>query len=174
MHPAPGWTLPRGVGKGLRVVRRPFLEPRQVLQGRHRPPRALCRVRQSTNSSRHDASGDGRALMSWPPARTGRTVGAARTCALPRRRGAGGRRPDEGWGHLRRDPLPLTPALSSHPMKGEGAKRPVAFPRDLTPKWDELWPGAATEPPGALPHPGPLPAGEGWGGGESTRSTAVQ
>ena len=39
----------------------------------------------------------------------------------PRRRGEGGRRPDEGWGHQRRRPQPLTPALSPSPRKGEGA-----------------------------------------------------
>ncbi len=179
MHPAPGWTLPRGVGKGLRVVRRPFLEPRQVLQGRHRPPRALCRVRQSTNSSlprpssdrrsinsslprprsdrrsissslprprsnrrsinssrpspcsdrrstnssRPGASSDGRALRSWPPARTGRTVGAARTCSLPRSRGAGGRRPDEGGG----EPTPTHATPHPNPLpsaeEGRGSRR---------------------------------------------------
>ena len=41
--------------------------------------------------------------------------------SLPRRRGEGGRRPDEGCGRLHRRTQPLTPALSPHPMKGEGA-----------------------------------------------------
>ena len=40
--------------------------------------------------------------------------------ALRGARGEGGRRPDEGCGHLRRSSEPLTPALSPHPMKGEG------------------------------------------------------
>ncbi len=44
-----------------------------------------------------------------------------RAFALPRRRGEGGRRPDEGWGHPRRRPQPLTPALSPPPRMGEGA-----------------------------------------------------
>ena len=45
-----------------------------------------------------------------------------RAFSLPQRRGEGGRRPDEAWGHLRRRTEPLTPALSPPPRKGEGER----------------------------------------------------
>ena len=51
-----------------------------------------------------------------------RTSRPARAFSLPRRRGEGGRRPDEGWGRLRRRTQPLTPTLSPPPRKGEGAR----------------------------------------------------
>ena len=44
-----------------------------------------------------------------------------RAFSLPRRRGEGGRRPDEGWGVPCLPTQPLTPTLSPPPRKGEGA-----------------------------------------------------
>ena len=65
---------------------------------------------------------------------------ATRAFSLPRRRGEGGRRPDEGWGRQRRRTQPLTPTLSPPPRKGEGASarrgRP-AIPPNPIPKWDQ-------------------------------------
>jgi hypothetical protein len=63
------------------------------------------------------------------------------TFSLPQRRGEGGRRPDEGWGHPSQLPQPLTPALSPHPMKGEGeeARRDSgAIPSACIPQWEQL------------------------------------
>ena len=61
-----------------------------------------------------------------------------RAFSLPRRRGEGGRRPDEGWGRQGRRTQPLTPTLSPPPRKGEGASAHrgcPAIPPNPIPKW---------------------------------------
>ena len=129
----PSSPVPAPTGEPRRTA---FSLPRRRGEGGRRSDEGCGPLRRypqplTPTLSPHPMKGEGEHAAHFPTGEPRRTA-----FSLPRRRGEGGRRPDEGCGPLRRYPQPLTPALSPHPMKGEGeyaAHPPTCEPRSPHP-----------------------------------------